>query len=448
MVLVLILVAASLVSAQVSMRPSFSPNGPVTIRIIPGALSPTAITGLPYSGDRISERTLSDGTRMSKSMVREFRDSLGRMREEHSGEGFGSLTIVEILDPVAGLDWVLDPENRVAHRMVVQFKSRAALQRLRPCDPGGPPTTRTMPDGNVTTGQSLGSQTMQGVEVCGRRTTITRKDGTPGITAENWFSSEDIGGVMLIKLSDAQGGRTITQLVNLRFSEPDPGLFVPPSNFRVIDETATFTITGPVSASEHSSPAPALRTVTALTGMPWSGDLMSGSTLIGRRFRDSMGRTRSDPPDGTNVTIVDPVAGYSYTLNTKERTAHRRSIAVKSRPASEAAAPAEPSSQTRKLDNGVIGLTESLGSKTVDGISTFGTRVTLTYPPGTLSGNDKTTSTVNESWVSPQLGAALLMRMSGALMPNSTVTLTNLHYSEPDPSLFKVPDGYQIIDDQ
>ncbi len=96
----------------------------------------------------------------------------------------------------------------------------------------------------------------------------------------------------------------------------------------------------------------------------------------------------------------------------------------------------------------MIALTESLGSKTVDGISTFGTRVTLTYPPGTLSGNEKTTSTVNESWVSPQLGAALLMRMSGALMPNSTVTLTNLHYSEPDPSLFKVPDGYQVIDDQ
>lgn len=65
-----------------------------------------------------------------------------------------------------------------------------------------------------------------------------------------------------------------------------------------------------------------------------------------------------------------------------------------------------------------------------------------------MSGNDKTTSTVNESWVSPQLGAVLLLRMSGALMPNSTVTLTNLHYVEPEPALFKVPDGYQIIDDQ
>ncbi len=448
MVLILILVAASLVCAQVSMRPSFNPNGPVTIRIIPGALSPTAITGLPYSGDRSSERTLSDGTRMSQSMVREFRDSLGRMREEHSGEGFGSLTIVEILDPVAGFDWVLDPENQVAHRMVVQLKSRAVSQRLRPCDPGGPPTTRTMPDGDAVTGQSLGSQTMQGVEVCGRRTTITRKDGSPGMTSENWFSNEDIGGVMFINLSDMHGGRTITQLVNLKFSEPDPGLFVPPSNFQVTDESATFTITGPVPVSENSPPAPARRTVVALTGMPWSGDLMSGSTLIGRRFRDSMGRTRSDPPDGTNVTIVDPVAGYSYTLNAKAQTAHRVSIAVKSRPAAEATAPAASSSQTKKLDTGVIALTESLGSKTVDGISTFGNRVTLTYPPGTLSGNDKTTSTVNESWVSPQLGAVLLLRMSGALMPNSTVTLTNLHYVEPEPALFKVPDGYQIIDDQ
>lgn len=53
----------------------------------------------------------------------------------------------------------------------------------------------------------------------------------------------------------------------------------------------------------------------------------------------------------------------SYTLDTKAQTAHRRSIAVESRSASEATAPAASSSQTRKLDNGVIRLTESLRTK-------------------------------------------------------------------------------------
>jgi hypothetical protein len=55
---------------------------------------------------------------------------------------------------------------------------------------------------------------------------------------------------------------------------------------------------------------------------------------------------------------------------------------------------------------------------------------------------------VNESWTSPQLRASLLMQGSGALVPNSNITLTNIKYSEPDPSLFRIPDGYQVIDDK
>ena len=227
-----------------------SPEGPTTINVTLDTRAATAITGLPYSGDRTSERILSDGTHLSQSMVREFRDSLGRLREEHSGQGFGSLTIVEILDPVAGLDWVLDPENQVAHRMVVQAKSRPGSKDLKPCDPGGPPT------GNS---QSLGSQTIQGIAACGRRNTMTQKDGSPGLTTEIWFSREDIGGLILMKDSNPQIGRNISQLVNLKFSEPDPGLFAPPANYRVVDETKAFTITGPapVSQTSQDQPAPA-----------------------------------------------------------------------------------------------------------------------------------------------------------------------------------------------
>ena len=134
-------------------------------------------------------------------------------------------------------------------------------------------------------------------------------------------------------------------------------------------------------------------------------------------------------------------------LDTAAHTAHRRAITVQSKPASEATAPAATGPQTKKLPSGVIALTEWLGTKTIDGVVTFGTRTTLTYPPGTASGNDKTTSTVNESWTSPQLGTVLLMQHSGALGPDFTTTLTNIKYSEPDASLFKVPDGYQVIDE-
>lgn len=449
MIRIPLLFVAALASAQVRINPSFRTDGPITINVTPGAGSSTAITGLPYSGERTSERILSDGTQMSQSMVREFRDSLGRLREEHSGQGFGPLTIVEILDPVAGLDWVLDPVNQAAYRMVLQPKSRAASRNFPPCEPGGPPTTKTMPNGNVSTRQQLGTEKIQGIEACGSRTTIAGKDGTAGSTFETWFSREDIGGVLLDKISNPQGDRSISQLVNVSFTEPDPELFVPPASYRVVDETTTFTITGPAPVPQTSEglPAPASRTTIALTGLPWSGDLMmNGGTLLGRQFRDSMGRTRRDG-NGTDVTIVDPVSGYSYTLNTAAQTAHRRSITVQSKPATDATAPPAAGSQTRKLPSGVIALNESLGTKTIDGVATFGTRVTLTYPPGTIGGNDKTTSSVTESWFSPQLGAALLTQSSGAVVPNTASSLTNLKYSEPDPSLLKVPDGYQVIDD-
>ena len=77
---------------------------------------------------------------------------------------------------------------------------------------------------------------------------------------------------------------------------PIPDLFVPPVNYRVVDETTAFTFTGPapVSQTSQDQPAPAARTIVALTGMPWSGDLMNGSTIIGTNYRDSMGRTRSN----------------------------------------------------------------------------------------------------------------------------------------------------------
>jgi hypothetical protein len=84
-----LLFVAALASAQVGIMRSSSPDGAITIKVTPGARSATAITGLPYSGDRTSERILSDGTQMSQSMVREFRDSIGRTRDEHTGQGLG-----------------------------------------------------------------------------------------------------------------------------------------------------------------------------------------------------------------------------------------------------------------------------------------------------------------------------------------------------------------------
>jgi len=86
-----------------------------------------AVVGAPYSGEQTEEhvQTLADGTHITRPMgtIKTWRDSEGRIRTERpmrvgprvSG-GTDSPVIVEISDPVAGVRYTLDIENKVAHR--------------------------------------------------------------------------------------------------------------------------------------------------------------------------------------------------------------------------------------------------------------------------------------------------------------------------------------------
>jgi hypothetical protein len=303
-----------------------------------------------------------------------------------------------------------------------------------------------MPNGNVSTSQALGSKTIQGISACGRGSTIASKNG--GTTAfENWFSQTDVGGALLIKVTDDQGGTNVTQLTDMMFSEPNANLFLPPSGYRVVDQAAAFTITAP--APPTNFPSARSMTTIALTGMPWSGELMSGGTVLTRQYRDSMGRTRREQVFGaaSRVEIFDPVGGFTYMLDTNAKTALRRAVSAQCSPASEATPPLIASG-TQILKGGATAVTQSLGTKTISGVVAYGTRTTITYPPGTIGGNDKTTSSVNEAWFAPQLGASLMNSTSGGLVPDASTAVTNLTYSEPDPSLFQVPAGYRIVDEK
>src|SRR5512138_1455563 len=79
----------------------------------------------------------------------------------------------------------------------------------------------------------------------------------------------------------------------------------------------------------------------AMTGAPYSAEtvvegtqaLADGNRIsrktTGRVYRDSEGRTRreEDRPDGSiGISIVDPVGGFSYSLDPKTRTAWRTTI--------------------------------------------------------------------------------------------------------------------------
>src|SRR3981189_447973 len=85
------------------------------------------VKGAPFSATASSEstQTLQDGTSIHRTTSSAlYRDSQGRFRREVTLSGFGPLqasgkprTMITIGDPIAGAHYMLDPEQKVAHKM-------------------------------------------------------------------------------------------------------------------------------------------------------------------------------------------------------------------------------------------------------------------------------------------------------------------------------------------
>ena len=86
---------------------------------------------------------------------------------------------------------------------------------------------------------------------------------------------------------------------------------------------------------------------------------------------------------------------------------------------------------------------EQLGTQTIEGVAAEGTRVTFTIAAGKI-GNERPIVTVNERWYSQELQTVVLSKNSDPRMGETTYRLTNIDRSEPDPSLFQVPADYTV----
>lgn len=86
---------------------------------------------------------------------------------------------------------------------------------------------------------------------------------------------------------------------------------------------------------------------------------------------------------------------------------------------------------------------ESLGTKSIDGIPVTGTKTTTTIPAGAI-GNDKDLVITRETWYSSDLKLVIQSTQTDPRFGESTYSLTNIARSEPDPVLFQVPAGYTI----
>jgi hypothetical protein len=211
-----------------------------------------AITGAPYSGEQVSEhsQTLADGTHISqpRNIQKMWRDSQGRTRNERDiGGGYqpdknGGFALVEIHDLVEGFSYVLDDQNKVAHRFTLT--APPVRQRV------APPQTATAPvrARPQPTSEKLGTQNIEGVIAEGTRMTNTIPIGEMGndralvTTNEMWFSSE-LKMTVLSKYSDPRNGETTMRMTNISRAEPDPALFMPPAGYAIVDEKDSFTMT-------------------------------------------------------------------------------------------------------------------------------------------------------------------------------------------------------------
>ena len=87
--------------------------------------------------------------------------------------------------------------------------------------------------------------------------------------------------------------------------------------------------------------------------------------------------------------------------------------------------------------------TEQLGTQNFEGVDAEGTRTVTTIPEGAI-GNERPIEIVYERWYSKELQQIVYSKHSDPRFGEQTYRLTNIVRSEPDPSLFEVPNGYRI----
>ena len=88
------------------------------------------------------------------------------------------------------------------------------------------------------------------------------------------------------------------------------------------------------------------------------------------------------------------------------------------------------------------GTTASLGTKDFDGVKAEGKSTVWTIPAGKI-GNLKPINVTSESWYSPELQVTVYSRHDDPRTGESIYRLAAIKRAEPQPDLFKVPEGYQ-----
>ena len=241
------------------------------------------VKGAPYSAQAVTEtvQTLADGNRIvRRHSASVYRDAEGRTRRDQSLAHllpFGPAGEAEqtsfINDPVAGVNYVLEPRAKTARKLpVIEFHLRTPagqgaasdekthqrkIEVERQAASGFAFSTGTPGDGAAgapevtvfkhssskaeTKSEKLERRTVEGVEAEGHRTVTTIPAGEIGneqpiqIVHERWYSPE-LQLVVMTRHSDPRFGETTYRLTNINRSAPDPALFQVPPDYAIKED--------------------------------------------------------------------------------------------------------------------------------------------------------------------------------------------------------------------
>lgn len=140
---------------------------------------------------------------------------------------------------------------------------------------------------------------------------------------------------------------------------------------------------------------------------------------------------------GKMVTIHDPVDHVTYML------VPARKIAYKMTHPPRVIARFRHFARQVRIEHEWNETSQSLGTRTFDGVTAYGTRTTMVIPAGAI-GNEKPIKVISDRWYSPKLEVNVMTRRDDPRFGVVTYKLTNIKLGEPPASLFKVPAGYTV----
>lgn len=246
------------------------------------------VKGAPFCAVVTTEHTqpFADGNRIHTTDSSTLcRDSEGRTRREAglnllaAAPQKSGTKLITIVDPVAGVRYVLDSDGKTARKMVIpppgmavtpekgvrQLGGLAKEKQVMVFRQGGEPGANVAfgnvfiqsevgPGGPAPATENLADQTFDGIHATGTRISTTIPAGKMGneqpiiVTSERWYSPE-LKATIMTKHNDPWAGEMKTQFSSVNTAEPDTSLFVVPADYKIVEEKdGPFTIKLPPPA--------------------------------------------------------------------------------------------------------------------------------------------------------------------------------------------------------